>query len=372
VGLVTLQKQFTFWFIALLVLCLCLFVLRGILLPFVAGMALAYLLDPVADTFERLGMSRMLSTVTILVLFLLIFLLAIVIIVPVLAHQMSGFAETLPGYIAKLQDFVSRQGESILPRFLNDLDAAAVQANIKDLVSQGASWMGTLIQSIWNGGQALLDVVALMVITPVVAFYLLYDWDRMVAKIDGWLPRDHQMTVRRLATEIDNSVSGFVRGQIMVGLILGIFYAVSLSLLGLNFGLLIGLGAGIISFIPYVGATLGLVVSGGVAVVQFWPDMLPIGVALGIFAVGQFVEGNILQPRLVGERVGLHPVWLMFALLAFGSLYGFVGMLIAVPAAAAIGVIVRYVLEQYLQSPIYQGRSGLLIASAAQDEAKED
>ncbi|SNZ08033.1 AI-2E family transporter [Cohaesibacter gelatinilyticus] len=368
----TLQKQFTFWFIALLALCLCLFLLRGILLPFVAGMALAYLLDPIADAFERLGMSRMLSTVTILILFLLIFMLAIVIIVPVLAHQMSGFAENLPGYIAKLQDFVSRQGASILPRFLNELDAAAVQANIKDLVSQGASWIGALIQSIWNGGQALLDIVALMVITPVVAFYLLYDWDRMIAKIDGWLPRDSQMTVRRLAAEIDNSVSGFVRGQIMVGLILGIFYAVSLSLLGLNFGLLIGLGAGVISFIPYVGATLGLVVSGGVAVVQFWPDMLPIGIALGIFAVGQFVEGNILQPRLVGERVGLHPVWLMFALLAFGSLYGFVGMLIAVPAAAAIGVIVRYVLEQYLQSPIYQGRSGLLIASSAQDEAQEN
>ncbi|MCT4655277.1 MAG: AI-2E family transporter [Cohaesibacter sp.] len=368
----SLQKQFAFWLISLGILCLCLFFLRGILLPFVAGMALAYLLDPLADGFERLGMSRMLSTVTILILFILIFLLAIVIIVPVLAHQMTGFADNLPGYIASLQDFITKKGQTILPRFLNELDAAAVQDNIKDLVAQGARWIGALMQSIWNGGQALLDVVALMVITPVVAFYLLYDWDRMVAKIDGWLPRDHQMTIRRLASEIDNSVSGFVRGQIMVGLILGIFYAVSLSLMGLNFGLLIGLGAGVISFIPYVGATLGLVVSGGVAIVQFWPEMLPIGMALGIFAVGQFVEGNILQPRLVGERVGLHPVWLMFALLAFGSLYGFVGMLIAVPAAAAIGVIVRYVLEQYLQSPIYQGRNGLMIASPHGDKAQED
>ncbi len=321
----SLQRQFTVWMVVMAVLVLCLYLFRGILLPFVAGMALAYLLDPIADRFERLGMSRMLATVTILILFLLFFLLLLVILVPILAHQMTGFAKDMPGYIASLQELVAGISADVLPKFLSEFDAANIQANIKDLVSQGATWIGKLIQSIWNGGQALLDVVALLVITPVVAFYLLYDWDRMVAKIDGWLPRDHQMTIRRLAREIDESVSGFVRGQIMVGLILGIFYAVSLSLLGLNFGLLIGLGAGVISFIPYVGATLGLLVSGGVAIVQFWPDAIPIFTALGIFAVGQFFEGNILQPRLVGERVGLHPVWLMFALLAFGSLYGFVG-----------------------------------------------
>ena len=157
----------------------------------------------------------------------------------------------------------------------------------------------------------------------------------------------------------------------MVGLILGIFYAVSLSLLGLNFGLLIGLVAGIISFVPYAGATLGLLVSTGVAIVQFWPDPVPIAVAFGIFVVGQFVEGNILQPRLVGERVGLHPVWLMFALLAFGSLYGFVGMLIAVPAAAAVGVVIRYGLQQYLHSPLYQGQTGAIILPIANDHAND-
>lgn len=354
----SVQKQFTVWLFVLVGLILCLYLFRGILLPFVAGMALAYLLDPMADAFERIGMSRMWSTVSILVLFLLFFIALLVIIVPTLAHQMQGFAENLPGYIASLQELAAGLSADILPKFLSEFDATNLQNNIKDLVGQGASWIGKLIQSIWNSGQALLDVVALLVITPVVAFYLLYDWDNMVEKIDNWLPRDHQETVRRLAREIDESVSGFVRGQITVGLILGVFYAVSLSVLGLNFGLLIGLGAGVISFIPYVGATLGLLVSGGVAIVQFWPDMFPIFSALAIFAVGQFVEGNILQPRLVGERVGLHPVWLMFALLAFGSLFGFVGMLIAVPVSAAIGVIVRYVLEQYLQSPLYIGHSG--------------
>ena len=358
----TLQKQFTVWMIALLGLVLCLYLFRGILLPFVAGMALAYLLDPVADGFEKLGMNRMLATVSVLMLFVLLFFLLLVLIVPTLAHQMAGFAEDFPGYIASLQELVSTVSVDLLPKFLHDFDASSLQNNIKDLVGQGASWVGQLIKSLWNGGQALIDMIALVVITPVVAFYLLYDWDRMVAKIDQWLPRDHRDTIRRLASQIDESVSGFVRGQIMVGMILGIFYALSLSLLGLNFGLLIGLGAGVISFIPYVGATLGLVVSGGVAIVQFWPEPLPILTALGIFAVGQFVEGNILQPRLVGERVGLHPVWLMFALLAFGSLYGFVGMLIAVPAAAAVGVIVRYALSQYLLSPLYMGSHGLVDA----------
>ena len=366
----TVQKQFTVWLVALAAAILCLYVFRGILLPFVAGMALAYLLDPVADAFERIGMNRMWATVSVLMLFVLIFFLMLVVIVPTLAHQMAGFAENFPTYLASLQKLILNTSADILPRFLSDFDAANVQNNVKDLFGQGAKWIGTVIQSLWNGGQALIDMLAVVVITPVVAFYLLYDWDRMVAKIDGWLPRDHQYTIRRLVKQMDESVSGFVRGQITVGLILGVFYAVSLSLLGLNFGLLIGLGAGVISFIPYVGATLGLLVSGGVAIVQFWPEPVPIGIALGIFAVGQFLEGNILQPRLVGERVGLHPVWLMFALLAFGSLFGFVGMLIAVPAAAAVGVIVRYILEQYLQSPLYNGTKGALLLDP-QDETQD-
>ncbi|WP_114008967.1 AI-2E family transporter [Cohaesibacter intestini] len=367
----TLQKQFTVWLVALVVMIVSLYVFRGILLPFVAGMALAYLLDPVADAFERLGMNRMWATVSVLMVFVLFFIMMLVVLVPTLANQMAGFAEKFPSYMASLQKLILTSSSDFLPRFLSDFDAASVQNNIKDLMGQGAKWIGTLIQSLWNGGQALIDMLALLVITPVVAFYLLYDWDRMVATIDGWLPRDHQYTIRRLVNQMDESVSGFVRGQITVGLILGVFYAVSLSLLGLNFGLLIGLGAGVISFIPYVGATLGLLVAGGVAIVQFWPEPLPIGLALGIFAIGQFLEGNILQPRLVGERVGLHPVWLMFALLAFGSLFGFVGMLIAVPAAAAVGVIIRYILEQYLQSPLYRGTKGNLVLKP-QEETEDE
>jgi predicted PurR-regulated permease PerM len=195
------------------------------------------------------------------------------------------------------------------------------------------------------------------VITPVVAFYLLLDWDRMIEKVDRWVPRDHVGNVRRLATEMNVSVAGFVRGQGSICIILGLFYGIGLSVAGLNFGLLIGLFAGLISFIPYVGSLVGLVLSVGVALVQFWPEYWSIILVAGIFFIGQFIEGNILQPKLVGSRVGLHPVWLMFALVAFGAIFGFVGLMVAVPAAAAVGVLVRFALERYLDSDLYYGSS---------------
>jgi predicted PurR-regulated permease PerM len=203
---------------------------------------------------------------------------------------------------------------------------------------------------------ALLNLVSLLVVTPIVAFYLLLDWDRIVAKVDGWLPRDHVETVRRLAREIDTSLAGFIRGQGTVCLLLGSFYAVALSLAGLRFGLAIGLLAGALTFIPYAGAVIGGVLAIGVAVVQFWPAFGSIALVAATFVAGQFVEGNILSPKLVGQSVGLHPVWLMFALFAFGYIFGFVGLLLAVPLAAVAGVLVRFALGQYLASPLYVGR----------------
>ena len=352
----TLRRQFTFWIGTFVVLMLFLYVFRAILLPFVAGMALAYLLDPIADRFEKVGMSRMWATVAILILFLLIFLLAILLFVPILGTQLIGFIERLPSYGTKLQGLVTdftngRAGE------IFGITKEGLQKQMGDFISQGAGWLGQLLNSLWNGGQALLSVLSLFVITPVVAFYLLYDWDRMVATIDSWLPRDHVATIRRLAREMDESVAGFLRGQVSLCLILGTFYAIGLSLIGLNFGLLIGLGAGLISFIPYVGASLGFIVSLGVALVQFWPQWEWVAAVLAVFAAGQFLEGNILQPKLVGQSVGLHPVWLMFALFAFGYLFGFVGMLVAVPASAMVGVLVRFALQQYLASPLYRGQA---------------
>lgn len=349
-----LRRQVMFWLVALAVFVLFLMMFSSILLPFIAGMALAYFLDPVADRLERLGLSRLMATVVILVTFVIVFALSLMIIIPILASQLNDFIERVPGYMTQLQTFIATSNASWLPEWLNG-QMDTIKSNFSRYISEGVGFLGTLVEQIWNSGKALLDIVSLLVVTPVVAFYLLLDWDRMIAKVDGWVPRGELPTVRKLATELDNTIAGFVRGQGSLCLILGLFYAVALSLAGLNFGLLIGFFTGLISFIPYVGSTVGLLLAIGVALVQFWPDYLWIGFIAGIFFFGQFLEGNILQPKLVGKSVGLHPVWLMFALFAFGSLFGFVGVLVAVPAAAAVGVLVRFALSRYLESDLYYG-----------------
>ncbi len=349
-----LRRQVMFWLVALVVFVLFLLMFSSILLPFIAGMALAYFLDPVADRLERLGLSRLMATVVILVTFVIVFALSLMIIIPILASQLNDFIERVPGYMTQLQTFIATSNASWLPEWLNG-QMDTIKGNFSRYISEGVGFLGTLVEQIWNSGKALLDIVSLLVVTPVVAFYLLLDWDRMIAKVDGWVPRGQLATVRKLATELDNTIAGFVRGQGSLCLILGLFYAVALSLAGLNFGLLIGFFTGLISFIPYVGSTVGLLLAVGVALVQFWPDYLWIGFIAGIFFFGQFLEGNILQPKLVGKSVGLHPVWLMFALFAFGSLFGFVGVLVAVPAAAAVGVLVRFALSRYLESDLYYG-----------------
>ncbi|UJW73242.1 AI-2E family transporter [Rhizobium sp. SL42] len=349
-----LRRQVMFWLVALAVFVLFLLMFSSILLPFIAGMALAYFLDPVADRLERLGLSRLMATVVILVTFVIVFALSLMIIIPILASQLNDFIERVPGYMTQLQNFIATSNASWLPEWLNG-QMDTIKSNFSRYISEGVGFLGTLVEQIWNSGKALLDIVSLLVVTPVVAFYLLLDWDRMIAKVDSWVPRGQLPTVRKLATELDNTIAGFVRGQGSLCLILGLFYAIALSLAGLNFGLLIGFFTGLISFIPYVGSTVGLLLAIGVALVQFWPDYLWIGFIAGIFFFGQFLEGNILQPKLVGKSVGLHPVWLMFALFAFGSLFGFVGVLVAVPAAAAVGVLVRFALSRYLESDLYYG-----------------
>ena len=348
-----LPRQALFWTAALLVLLLLLWLFSDILLPFVLGMALAYLLDPVADRLERAGMNRFWATITIVVVSVLVLVVLALVVVPVLVTQLSGFLERLPSYVARLQALANRFFETRIGQYFGTQEGGA---NVDQMVAQGASWIATVLASVWAGGQALINVVSLLVVTPVVAFYILYDWDRMLARLDQLIPRDHVETVRRLGREIDAALAGFIRGQGAVCVILGLFYAIALTLIGLNFGFLIGSIAGLISFIPFVGSIVGFILSVGVALVQFWPDWVWVLAVAGIFAAGQFLEGNILQPRLVGSSVGVHPVWLMFALFAFGSLFGFVGLLLAVPATAAIGVLVRYAVGRYRSSRIYSGQ----------------
>ncbi|TIT03507.1 AI-2E family transporter [Mesorhizobium sp.] len=350
------RRQIRFWLISAIILAVFLYVFSGILLPFVAGMVLAYFLDPVADRLQRLGLSRLMATVVILFAFIVVLVLAFVILVPVLASQMADFASKLPEYLTRLQTLIT----SFDPRWLEEkfgVDANGLREGLNSLLTSGFGLLTTVFTSIWSSGVALVSVVSLFVVTPVVAFYMLLDWDRMVAIVDSWVPRDYVKTVRAIANDINTATAGFVRGQGTLCLVLGAMYATGLTLTGLNFGILIGLFAGLISFIPYVGSLTGLVLAVGVAFVQFWPDWTMIAAVAGVFFVGQFVEGNILQPRLVGKSVGLHPVWLMFSLFAFGALFGFVGLLIAVPASAAVAVLVRFAISRYLQSPLYKGHS---------------
>jgi predicted PurR-regulated permease PerM len=346
------ERQLTFWLATFAVVVLLLWLLSDILLPFIAGMALAYLLNPLTNRLERLGLKRTLAALLIVGVAVLAFIFLILLIVPILADQLSALISNIPGYVTRLQALVADPNRPWLRRVLGSEDTSK---SIGDLVSQGAGWLAAFLRSLWSGGRALISVFSLMVVMPVVAFYLICDWPRMITTVDKWVPLPHRETVHGLAREIDTAIAGFVRGQTAVCLILGSFYAVSLSLVGLNFGLLIGLISGLISFIPYVGSMTGLVLSLAVATAQFWPEWTWIVVVLGIFMVGQFVEGNVLAPKLVGQSVGLHPVWLIFAIFAFGYLFGFVGLLLAVPLAAAVAVLLRFALRQYLASPFYSG-----------------
>jgi len=349
------ERQLAFWVAALVVVVLLLWLLSEILLPFVAGLALAYLLTPLTDRIERYGVNRLAAALLIITLVVLAFIYMILLVAPIIGGQLSSFIENIPGYVTRLQTLLSDPSRPWVQKLLGA--GFSTDKSMGDLVTQGVGWLTTFLRSLWSGGRALVSLFSLVVVTPVVAFYLIYDWHRLISSVDSWTPLPQREIVRHLAREIDAAIAGFVRGQTAVCLVLGSFYAVALTLSGLNFGLLIGLISGVITFIPYVGSMTGLTLALGVAVAQFWPQWTSILTVLGIFLVGQFVEGNLLAPKLVGESVGLHPVWIIFALLAFGFLFGFVGLLVAVPLAATIGVLARFALQRYRESSLYTGET---------------
>ncbi len=348
------ERQVTFWVAAAALFLAALWLFGNILLPFVGGMALAYLLNPLANRMERAGWNRAPASVVLIVTLVVCIVALIVVIVPVIGTQLAGLLENLPSYIRRLQDYVTDPSRPWLSRLVGEGLAGADQS-IGTIVKQSAGWATGVLASLWTGGQALLSVFSLLVVTPVVAFYFLLDWPRLIETVDGLVPVKHRDTVRRLAYDMDCAVAGFVRGQTLVCLIQGVFYATALTLVGLNYGAAIGLLSGLIGFIPYVGSITGFVLSTGVALAQFWPEWIWIAAVIGIFIFGQFVEGNFLVPKLVGDSAGLHPLWLMFALFAFGYLFGFVGLLLAVPIAAAMGVLARFAVERYRQSALYTG-----------------
>jgi predicted PurR-regulated permease PerM len=349
----TFEKRTMFWVAGLAVFAYVVHLLSSILLPFVAGMLTAYFLDPVADRLEARKIPRGIATALILLAFFLCGAGVITLLFPMLQRQIVDLDILLPGMV----DAARQSIEPILREFLAGLPPdtmAEIKTSVGNIAGKVASWVTGMLASVWSGGVALFNMISLVVVTPVVAFYLLRDWDLITAKIDSWLPLGARPTIRDQLGEIDLTLAAFVRGQATVCLVLALVYGVGLSVIGLKSGLLVGLGAGLISFIPYLGAATGLTVGVGIALFQF-DSWVTIATVAGIFLFGQTLESYVLTPRLVGDKVGLHPVWIIFALMAGGALFGFTGILLAVPVAAVIGVLSRFAIKRYLESPLYHG-----------------
>lgn len=343
------QTQLKYWGIASAVFLLTLWFLGDQLLPFVLGMAVAYLLDPVADRLEEWGMSRGLAVAVISVVFLVAFIAVVLLIVPALVRQAIGLVNAVPDLVQTLRDFIDTR----FPGGLSDgSPAGQALADIGHTVREKGT---VVLEGLLFSALSIVNVLVLIFIVPVVSVYLLIDWDKLIARIDDLLPRDHAPIIRDLAGQMDRALSSFIRGQGTVCLIQGTFYAVALMAAGLNYGLVVGFVGGLLSFIPMVGSIVGGVLAIGLAAFQFWGDWFQIGLIAAIFMFGQVVEGNILTPKLVGSSVGLHPVWLLLALSVFGALFGFVGMLVAVPLSAMLGVLVRFLTERYKHGRLYRG-----------------
>jgi len=346
------KDQIKYWTIAASILLIFLWLLGDILLPFVLGAAIAYLLDPIVDRLERLGTGRVLGTILILMAAFFVLFFIFLLLIPLVIDQFRLLVAAVPDLVTSVQALVLNQIASISP------ESEALNSTVSNLSTMAQEKLGIIFGSVMASAISLIDVIMLMVITPVVAVYLLVDWDRILEKINELLPLDHASVVRSLASEIDSTLSAFVRGMIAVCLVLGIYYATALSLIGLEFGLIIGFIAGLVSFIPYVGALLGGVLAIGLALIQFWGDFELVALVVGVFIVGQIFEGNILTPKLVGNSVGLHPVSLILALSLFGAFFGFIGLLLAVPLAASAGVILRFFIKKYKMSRLFLGENG--------------
>lgn len=293
----------------------------------------------------------MFATSFITAAFFLLAVLLIILLAPFVFGQIVDLLNTITQYVAAMPAKISPLVERLKP-YIGEEGVSEILGWFKSSMGDAVKWLGRVAGGLITQLEALANLLSLLLITPVVSFYLLRDWDHLVAKVDSWLPRAHVETIREQFREIDKTLAGFVRGQVTVCIILGLFYGIGLSLVGLEFGFIVGFATGLISFVPFFGMLVGFVVGMGLALAQF-DSWIHIGLVAGVFMAGQVIEGNFLTPKMVGKRVGLHAVWVIFALLACGALFGFVGVLLAVPLAAVIGVLVRFGVARYLESPLY-------------------
>jgi predicted PurR-regulated permease PerM len=334
-----------FWLATLALMATVAVMLREVLLPFVAGLALAYLLDPLVNRLERIGMHRAVATLLILLFFFAGFILLVLLALPIVTTEVAFLIDKLPGYVRRLQAMAVDPTHPSVSKLI-DFGLDEAERSSGELASLGSGWLAEVLRALWSDGRMLLSIFSLLVVTPIITAYLVYDWNRIVAALDNLVPAGQRRTVRALARQIDSTIAGFLRGQGTICLLLAVYYALALRAIGLNHGPLIGVTSGLLGFVPYFGSLTGLVLSLAVATAQFGLTWTPILLVFGIFLVGQGLSDYVLAPYLVGSKVHLNPVWLMFALFSFGYLFGFIGLLIAVPLAAAIGVLVRFALSQ--------------------------
>jgi len=337
-----------FWIGSTAVVVLFVYLTKGVMLPFLAGLAVAYFLDPLADRLEALKVPRGAAAALVITVFFLVIAGVVLAFLPILQSQIVAISHSLPKTLAGLRPWLNDTLQTLSDSFgqnvAGDVDSmlAAFSDELLARVKHGA---GSILKSSF----AVFNILSLMLISPVVAFYLLRDWDLLVAKVDSWLPPAGSDVVRGLAHNVDTVLAGFVRGQLIVSTIMGILYAIGWSAVGLDFAILLGVLAGVMSIVLFVGALFAAAVAVAMGIGQWGMDPLQLGLVASVFLVVQVIEGSFLTPKLIGERVGLHPVWVLFAVFAGGEVMGFVGVLIAVPAAAAIAVLVRYWIDVYLE-----------------------
>jgi len=347
-------SRLLFWLGVIVVFVFALVMLQSILLPFVAGLVIAFILAPTVARLEAWGVNRSLASLAVLIAFLLGVALIFTLLVPLIQNQVVTLIGRAPSFVTFGQDQFGR-----LMDLLQQQLPADQMAKLRDMVGtklgEALTWLASLLQSLITSSIALLNIVSLVIVTPIVTFFLLRDWEKLVALIDDYLPRQSVSTVREQARIVSEMLVGFTHGQALVCLVLAIYYGMTLSFAGLDSGLALGLLIGVLAIIPILGGAVGFVLALGLAASQYgtWREIITVCI---IFAVGQTVEGNFLTPKLVGDRIHLHPVWVMFALFAGATLGGFVGLLFAVPAAAVIGVLVRFALNRYRRSAVYDPR----------------
>ena len=353
---VSAKTYLIFWCSALALFLGFVWLFNDVLTPFVLGIVVAYLLNPLIKRFSNKGIKRTTGAVLVTVLFYSLLIAIFALITPIIAKESAELIDKIPEYTDKFFKLIAPYTlwfqENIGANYIED-----AKSFLKNNLSKILSLSGGLAGGIAAGGQAVIGIITILVLTPLVSFFMMKEWPAITDWVEDLIPRQHETMIQDIIKQIDIKLSGFIRGQLTVAFLLGLIYAIALTVAGLNYGFLIGITAGILSIIPLVGSTLGLIISVAVAYFQTGGDFGYVGIIAAIFIVGQIVEGNILSPKLLGDSVGLHPLWILFALMAGGALFGILGMLLAVPVAAVVGVLAGFALKQYKNTVLYQRRA---------------